>query len=589
MDRNEPNPEHDRRVFKATLLSALVLIAYTWFAPVPPPPTQGEPASPLTSATDATGIDSAPLASDSLLEANSEGDDDDSADSSESSSAMAMSSRVVRQPLVKDEVDWTGFATNWSNRGASPTSVRVEAYQEAYEQQWIPTWLLSGFTNGFEWEPFSMACPEGQAVNIINDDAGVVLPVGVDEDGIDADLATYEKLSTADPKVLSYRSRRGDIEINKTYSLPDVGSVSSYTVRITNRGSIAKQVSPSFGVADQILPQEGGIYANLSETWADVDGDLEHYPAEKLDDKDRDFEGSVSWFGIGERYFLVGLEPEIPLDGDIVMRKSTIGEHRYAVELRTDTVTLMPGETRAFKFKLWMGPRSLDAFQEADLAMASAVDFGMFGVLALPILAFLKFLNSILGVWGLAIILLTVCIKLALFPLSQKSYKSMKGMQKLQPEINALKDKHGDDREALNKEMMELWKKHGVNPMGGCLPMLIQMPIWFALYRVLWNSVELYQQPFLYFCDLSLRDPLGVFPLVLGLTMWLQQKFTPNTATDPTQQMVMRFMPIMFSVFMFTLPAGLVVYILVNNVLSIAQQWVIHRQNDDGEPKKQEN
>jgi len=249
-------------------------------------------------------------------------------------------------------------------------------------------------------------------------------------------------------------------------------------------------------------------------------------------------------------------------------------------------VTLEPGESRSFKFKLWTGPKELDGLQDAGLRMETAIDFGIFGVLSLPILAFLKFLNGLIGSWGLAIIALTVCIKLALFPLSQKSYRSMKGMQALQPEINELKEKHGDDKEALNREMMELWKSHGVNPMGGCLPMIIQMPIWFALYRVLWNSVELYQQPFLYFCDLSLRDPLGVFPLVLGVTMFAQQKFTPNTATDPTQKMVMKFMPIFFSVIMFSLPAGLVVYILINNILSIAQQWVIHRQHDDDAPDK---
>ena len=134
---------------------------------------------------------------------------------------------------------------------------------------------------------------------------------------------------------------------------------------------------------------------------------------------------------------------------------------------------------------------------------------------------------------------------------------------------------------------MALWKEHGVNPLGGCLPMLLQMPIWFALYRVLWNSVEMYQTSFLYFADLSLRDPLGVFPLVLGVTMWLQQKMTPTASADPMQQKIMRLMPVFFSVIMFTLPAGLVVYILVNNVLSIGQQWLIHRSNDDDKPAKE--
>jgi len=490
--------------------------------------------------------------------------------------------------LVETELNWSGTSARWTSRGGGPSSIRINAYQEAYEQQWVPTWLLKGFTDGFSWEPFTLATPASETVDIIEDSSGVVLPVGIDEDGVDADLASYSVVASGDPSRLIYRGLRGDIEVSKTYQLPSEGHLSSYVVRLKNVGEQPRLILPSFGVSDRILPSDAGFYGSQTETWAEVDGDVEHKASEKLDKKALSFPGEVSWLAVGDRYFLVGLEPEVPMAGELIMRSSSVGEERYTAELRTPKITLEPGESRSFRFKLWTGPKELSSLQDAELRMETAVDFGIFGLLSLPILAFLKFLNGLIGSWGLAIIALTVCIKLALFPLSQKSYKSMKGMQALQPEINVLKEKHGDDKEALNREMMELWKSHGVNPMGGCLPMIIQMPIWFALYRVLWNSVELYQQPFLYFCDLSLRDPLGVFPIVLGATMFLQQKFTPNTATDPTQKMVMKFMPIFFSVIMFSLPAGLVVYILINNVLSIAQQWVIHRQHDDPEPDKKE-
>ena len=258
------------------------------------------------------------------------------------------------------------------------------------------------------------------------------------------------------------------------------------------------------------------------------------------------------------------------------------GDRRLATAIQAPDLTLAPGEARTFAFRLFTGPMVLADMQAAELRSAEAVDFGFFGILAIPILWFLKFLYGFIGSWGLSIIVLTVVIKGALFPLSQKSYKSMKAMQGLAPEIEKLKEQHGDDKEALNKDMMALWKDHGVNPAGGCLPMLLQMPIWFALYRVLWDSVELYQSEFLYFVDLTLRDPLALFPILLGITMYAQQKFTTTSATmDPIQQKMMQYMPLFFSLIMFTLPAGLVVYILINNILSIAQQWVIHRSNDD--------
>jgi len=566
------------------------LWTFSYFAPqpVPLPPAaedvQGGVVEGSPSVDDSELAQPNTSVADGSEPALSTGDDDDSAASR--GAPTSKPAPIRRAPLVETEVGWAGTTGLWSSRGGGPASIRIEAYQDAYEQQWIPTWLLSGFTNGFTWEPFTLACPTSDVVDIIQDSSGTVLPVGIDENGVDADLSTYEVLPGSGPSRLAYRARRGDIEVSKIYELPVKGSLSTYVVKFKNLGGQPRRLLPSFGVSDRIEPSDVGMYGSQTELWAEVAGDIEHEPADKLDKKPRSYEGEVSWLAVGDRYFLVGLEPETPLAGELVMRSSAVGTERYTAELRTAPIMLEAGESRSFKFKLWTGPKELSTLQDAELRMETAVDFGIFGVLSLPILAFLKFLNGLIGSWGLSIIALTVCIKLALFPLSQKSYRSMKGMQALQPEINVLKEKHGDDKEALNREMMELWKGHGVNPMGGCLPMIIQMPIWFALYRVLWNSVELYQQPFLYFCDLSLQDPLGVFPIVLGATMFLQQKFTPNTATDPTQKMVMKFMPIFFSVIMFTLPAGLVVYILVNNVLSIAQQWVIHRQHDDADPDK---
>ena len=198
-----------------------------------------------------------------------------------------------------------------------------------------------------------------------------------------------------------------------------------------------------------------------------------------------------------------------------------------------------------------------------------AIDFGFFSFFAYPLLALLKFFYSVVGSYGIAIILLTVSMKALTFPLTQKSMQSMQRMKEIQPEIKKLQEQHGENKEALNQEMMRLMSEKKVNPLGGCLPTVVQLPVWFALYRVLQSSIELYQTSFLYLKDLSAADPYGISPILVGTLMVLQQRMTPTASVDPTQQRMMQLMPVFFSFIMFSLPSGLVVYILVNSALSI--------------------
>jgi YidC/Oxa1 family membrane protein insertase len=181
--------------------------------------------------------------------------------------------------------------------------------------------------------------------------------------------------------------------------------------------------------------------------------------------------------------------------------------------------------------------------------------------------------------YGLAIIVLTFLIKMLLYPLTYTSMKSMSKIAKLQPQLNALREKYKDDREKLNVEMMNFMKTNGYNPVGGCLPILIQMPIFFALYRVLFNSMELYQAPFFgWIQDLSSPDPFFITPVLLCGLMYLQQKISPSTATDPMQQKMLQIMPVLFGVFMLLLPAGLNIYMVVNSAVSIAQQYFLNKK-----------
>lgn len=572
MESQTPDPEQERRILTAVVLSIAVLWIFNSFLYEPPPPPP-PPEESVPAVVEATPGATLPV----------ESDDDDSATSSTVAADAPAVPVIPAAPAVLLDRSWSGVGAEWSSFGGSPTRFQIDAWSDAYELDWLPTWLISGFSNGFKWEPFDMACPDRVPVDLVHDHDGVLLPVGMDGEGIAADTGHYRVVRDSGG-TMEFVTQRGALEISKVFATPESGYKTDYIVRVKNTGRDPQPITPSFGVADFVVVPEGSRYGPQPALWTDAGGDVETWDRRKLDKKvEGEWLGEVNWIAAGDKYFVVGIEPEQPVQG-VARFMPMPGEDRFAAAMELPATTLAPGEVKSWTFRLWAGPKELEALNVSGMRMKTAVDFGFFGLIALPILAFLKWIYSFVGSWGISIILLTVAIKLAMYPLSQKSFKSMKAMQSLQPEIALLKEKHGDDREGLNKEMMGLWKEHGVNPAGGCLPMLVQMPIWFALYRVLWNSVELYQTPFLYFCDLSLRDPLGVFPLVLGATMWLQQKFNPNTATDPAQQMMIKVMPLFFSVIMFTLPAGLVVYILVNNILSIAQQWVIHRQHDD--PKK---
>ena len=210
----------------------------------------------------------------------------------------------------------------------------------------------------------------------------------------------------------------------------------------------------------------------------------------------------------------------------------------------------------------------------AGAGLDKSIDYGIFAILALPILHGLRILHSVLRNWGLAIITLTILIRLLMNPLTIKSLKSMKAMGELKPQLDELRTKFKDDKQRLNTETMQLFRRHGVNPMGGCLPMLLQMPIYLVLYKVLYSAIELHHAPFFgFYKDLSAPDPYFVMPVLLGVFMLLQQHLSPMTGQDPANKMMMKLMPIMFTVFMLFLPSGLVLYILVSTVLGVAQQW----------------
>ncbi|MCM2264264.1 MAG: membrane protein insertase YidC [Desulfuromonadales bacterium] len=297
-----------------------------------------------------------------------------------------------------------------------------------------------------------------------------------------------------------------------------------------------------------------------------------------VDDLKKDaksFGKDVLWSSLQSKYFMAAA---VPLNA--AAEKLRVGLNGDLLEsvFVSPSLTLRPGESRQFDYLLFFGPKDFDQLKAADHQLERAVDFGWFDLLAKPLLHVLVFFYGYLKNYGLAIIVLTVIIKLLFWPLTHKSYASMKAMQKLQPEMQKLREKFKTDKERLNKELMELYKKHSVNPLGGCLPMLVQIPVFFALYKVLLDSIALRQAPFmLWLTDLSAKDPYYITPLLMGASMFVQQKMTPTTA-DPIQAKIFLFMPVVFTFLFLNFPSGLVIYWLVNNLLTIAQQYYINRR-----------
>jgi len=299
----------------------------------------------------------------------------------------------------------------------------------------------------------------------------------------------------------------------------------------------------------------------------------EKIPFDDFKEYKKEIEFRDGWIAILQHYFLSAWIPTKTEQHTIYTR--LLSGPRYVIGTYSNATTVSPGSTHSFNTQFFSGPKLQNELASVAEGLELAVDYGWLTILAQPIFWLLDHLHSLVGNWGVAIILLTLLIKLVFYKLSETSYRSMANMRKLTPRLQALKDRYGDDKERLNQAMMDLYKKEKINPLGGCLPILVQIPVFIALYWVLLESVELRHAPFALWIDnLSDPDPYFILPLVMGISMFVQQKLNP-APVDPLQAKIMMSLPIVFTVFFAFFPAGLVLYWTVNNLLSIAQQWYI--------------
>ena len=283
------------------------------------------------------------------------------------------------------------------------------------------------------------------------------------------------------------------------------------------------------------------------------------------------------WVAMLQHYFVTAWIPNSEQDNRLY--SSVIGEDFAAIGFKSQQLTIAPKSTGEITAALYTGPKLQDRLEKASPYLDLTVDYGFLWWLAKPLHWLMTFFYGLVGNWGFAIIMLTFVVRGAMYPLSKKQYVSMAKMRQLQPKMAALKERFGDDRQKMGQATMELYKKEQVNPLGGCLPLLFQMPIFIGLFWMLQESVELRHAPFmLWINDLSALDPYYVLPILMGASMWFMSKMQPSMSTDPMQQKMMQFMPIIFTVFFLWFPSGLVLYWVTSNIVTLIQQTIIFRQ-----------
>ncbi len=365
------------------------------------------------------------------------------------------------------------------------------------------------------------------------------------------------------------------VTVSKIYTFSGNSYAFDLKMQVSNTGTTNAEGVLGVSLLDPAAMKNGGGRFDIHGPFSYADDKLKTDKVKGLDKEPKTYDKNVLWSGFADKFFLRAI---LSQNGSLAAvrifePKSDVVENAVS----SPVLTLSPGEVKALSYKLYFGPKDMDILKAQGNHLEDVIDLGWFTVIAKPLLRALKFFYSYTGNYGVAIIIITVILKMIFFPLTHTSYKSMKEMQKLQPKMAAIREKYKDDRDTMNRKVMELYKEHKVNPLGGCLPMLVQMPVFFALYRALMYSIELRQAPFvLWIVDLSAKDPYYITPVIMGATMFIQQKMTPSNM-DPMQAKMMMMLPVVFTVIFINMPSGLVVYWLVNNILTISQQWYINK------------
>jgi YidC/Oxa1 family membrane protein insertase len=444
--------------------------------------------------------------------------------------------------------------------------------------------------------------PESPPMQMVTSQASGYLPMAIDllhhqdwelsTKPFSSEAGAETVLADQKSQVLSFSTEvPGKVRITKSFTCSPDSYVIDLEVQLQNLSAerLVDQMGISFYFQPFSPPAEESSY-NQSQLTVLEKGSLKNHTAADLAKSNLTLKPPMTWVAYENNFFINAIIPVTEGDYQVVPRVLDAEKGLLQLVYLTDSFQIEGNETKSFKLRLYIGPKELHSLALAENQLTSAVDYGWFTIIAKPLVYVMEWFYRYTHNYGIAIILLTILIKILFWPLTQKSYQSMQKMKKIQPKIAQVREKYKGDREKMNQEMMGLYKTYKVNPMGGCLPMVLQIPVFFALYRMLNAAVELRHEPFmLWINDLTAPDRLNigfdipylgglpVLTLLMGITMFIQQKMTPSGG-DPRQEQIMLIMPVMFTVFFVNFPSGLVLYWLVNNVLSIAQQYWINRR-----------
>jgi len=462
---------------------------------------------------------------------------------------------IVQKDIV---VETDLYHAVFSARGAALKSLTLKKYRETNEPDAKPVVL------GDSSDP--------NTLTFATRATGFNLPDGTyftpDKDSVLLGLEEKKQLS------FNYVSGQG-FTVRKIYTFAGNAYGINLETQVYNNSG-----APLVGNIQHVLtyPAEPKVKDNRYDTAGSYlfsDDSLKSDKIKDVSGATKKYDNNILWAGFADKYFLTSVLAENRSIAAVELKKNAAGYFESIVS--SPQLTVSPGQSSSVSHRLFVGPKDIDILKAEGNSLMQSLDLGWFTVIAKPLLYSLKFFNGYVHNYGIAIIIITVILKVLFFPLTHKSYKSMKDMQKIQPKMVALKEKFKDDRDGMNKAVMELYRDNKVNPMGGCLPMIVQIPVFFALYKALMFSIELRHAPFmLWITDLADKDPYYVTPIIMGATMFIQQKMTPSQM-DPIQQKMMLALPVVFTFMFLSFPSGLVLYWLVNNILTIGQQMYINK------------
>ena len=432
--------------------------------------------------------------------------------------------------------------------------------------------------------PFVLVDPR----NSYSAQTGLIGQNGTDKNGVRPTFRSSKTdytIGTADELVVElFHTQESGAEIKKVFTFRRGDYLANVSYKISNRsyeswvGAMYAQIKRDGKVPAGFEGNFMGMQPFVGAATRTEDQIFEKIEFDDLNEAPFRLTRGEGYMAMVQHYFITAWAPTDKAALQNYYARKLASSDVYLMGLTTQPISIAPGDQEEISISFYAGPKDQYRLQEIATGLDLTVDYGFLWWLSQPLFYLLTYVHGLVGNWGLAIIGLTLIVKLLLWPLSASGYRSMAKMRKLSPEMARLKERHGEDRQAFSQAMMELYKKEGTNPLGGCFPILLQMPVFLALYWTLMESVELRQAPFVFWIkDLSVMDPYFVLPILMGVSMYLTQRMQPEPP-DPVQAAVFKYMPVIFTFLFLWFPAGLVLYWLVNNVLSILQQWFVTRQ-----------